>query len=87
MTTIAERVTRAMVRELRADAIASTIAWLRDNHPDLVSPWTRRDVAARTMTASVFEQAALLGLLTCSRCGDRGCDWCRRRGIVLPGSL
>lgn len=79
-----ERVTVAMCRELGAEARSGVLLWLT-NASELVTPATRRDVAAAIMRATVWEQAGLLGLVTCTRCGDRGCDWCRRR--LLGSSL
>lgn len=84
MTGVADRVAEAMAAELRADAVGAAVLWLSNSHPDVVSPWTRRSVCARTMTASVYEQAAVLGLVGCARCGDRGCDWCQPLAVFTP---
>lgn len=59
----------------------AAIMWLR-NAPRTSSARARRALAHRLMVASVYLQAGLLGVVNCSRCGDRGCDWCsplRRR--------
>lgn len=58
----------------RHRAIEGTLYWL--THAG-VPARARRRVAALGMVASVFAQAALLGVVGCSRCGDRGCDWCK----------
>lgn len=44
--------------------------------PDPDSHHLRRHLAAQVVKASLWLQAGLLGLVACSRCGDRGCDWC-----------
>lgn len=36
----------------------------------------RRRFVARLMLGSVFAQAGIHGLVDCTRCGDRGCEWC-----------
>lgn len=63
--------------QLQADALArqdrdAILLWLR---------WSgaadRTELATRLLIGSVFAQAGLLGVVTCTRCGDRGCDWCR----------
>lgn len=64
-------------RRLQAAALAkqdrsAVLMWLR--HAGVAD---RCELATRIMVSSVFAQAGLMGLVTCTRCGDRGCDWCR----------
>lgn len=65
--------TAAMADELgRADRDA-VIVWLV--HAGVAD---RTQLANRIMLSSVFTQAALLGLVRCGHCGDRGCSRCDR---------
>lgn len=68
-----------MADELRHADIGSVVLWLSNAARGVVSPEVRRDVATRVLVASVWQQAGVLGLVRCTRCGDRGCDWCRAR--------
>lgn len=79
--TATEAVVEAFVAELRADAVAGAVLWL--SHAGAASVTARRDVAARIMRASVYEQAGVLGLVRCTRCGDQGCGHCQLRRCQL----
>lgn len=81
---IVDRVTVAMADELGREARHGALLWMR-YASDLVDDDARRRVASGIMLATVYEQAGLLGLVTCTRCGDVGCDWCRR--ALLGSSL
>jgi hypothetical protein len=65
------------LRQLEADELGrrdrdAVILWLRNSGvPD------RTQLARRLMLASVFAQAAVLGVIECAGCGDRGCWRCR----------
>ena len=68
-------------RELAAEALRradtdAVVLWLR--HAGLSTRSSRVQLAARIMLASVLQQAGIVGLLSCARCGDRGCSWCDR---------
>lgn len=62
----------AMAAELAAQDRDAVLMWLRHS-----GVRDRVELAARIMVGSVFAQAAVLGVVSCGRCGDRGCDWCR----------
>lgn len=62
---------------MRRQEVGAAVMWL--THAGMVTPAARRRFATRMMLAAVFAQAALLGLVRCTRCGDRGCDMCRGR--------
>lgn len=59
--------------ELAAADRDAVIYWLRNTG---VPAPARRRMALRMMLATVFQQAGILELVDCSRCGDRGCGWC-----------
>lgn len=65
---------QAQADEERRTTRDAVMYWLLNSG---VNRKARREFAARTLLGSVFAQAALVGLLSCSRCGDRGCDYCR----------
>lgn len=62
------------VAELRRDGIDATLLWL--SGAELVTPASRRAVGVGIMRASVWQQAGVLELVECARCGDLTCDWC-----------
>lgn len=53
----------------------AAVLWLR-HAPRTSTARGRQALVHRMMMASVFLQAGLLGVVNCTRCGDRGCDWC-----------
>lgn len=55
---------------------SAALYWLK-YAPASSTPAARQRMAARLMLASVYLQAYLLCVVSCSRCGDTGCDWCR----------
>lgn len=62
----------AQVAQDMAETVDVALVWL--NGRTSAEPWR---FAHQLMVAGVFRQAGLLGLLDCTRCGDRGCDWCQ----------
>lgn len=66
----------AMAAELAAQDRDAVMMWLRHS-----GVRDRVELASRIMVGSVYAQAAVLGVVTCGRCGDRGCDWCRGFGL------
>lgn len=60
-----------MAAELAADDRDAIMLWLVHS-----GAADRTELASRLLIGSVFAQAGLLGLVSCTRCGDRGCDWC-----------
>lgn len=77
---IVDRVTVAMADELGREARDAVMLWLTGAN-QLVTKPTRIDVGSSIIRQSVYEQAALLGLVTCAHCGDVGCRWCARAGL------
>lgn len=77
MTELLDRACERMADEHRRAEIGAVVLWLSNASPGIVSDAARIDVGARVMLASVFAQAGLMGVVLCTRCGDRGCDWCR----------
>lgn len=60
------------VDDERRSTVDAVVMWLC-HAPTRTS---RIELATKLMVASLYVQAGLLGLVECSRCGDRGCDWC-----------
>lgn len=78
-----DRVRQALIRagmakDLRREDLRAAVYWLSaGNLRGRGHREERVRMAHQLVCASVWAQAGLLGLVDCSRCGDRGCEWCR----------
>jgi hypothetical protein len=71
-TPISHAALLAQVDQDRKETVDVAMVWLTGRTS--AEPWR---FAHQLMVAGVFRQAGLLGLIDCSRCGDRGCEWCQ----------
>jgi hypothetical protein len=68
---VAEQLEAQVAQDMR-ETVDVAMVWLTGRTS--AEPWR---FAHQLMVAGVFRQAGLLGLIDCSRCGDRGCAWCQ----------